>query len=229
MKTKEDRIILGITGDKDIHHIEKIEEVIKNKIDCVSLFLQYLPVQKREKIYKKIENSTIKEIPLVHIGKDIEKKELCFLFKKYKTRFFTIHESDFNILSKWRGFYKNLFLEMSTDNIVAKNVKVERIGGFCVDLAHYQKQKDRKTVDYQYVYDRRMKKSLFKCNHLSGYSKKEMMDLHYIKSEKDFDFLKNIPNFVFGEIMAIEVNNKIKEQIEFKKYITNLIFTQQTN
>jgi hypothetical protein len=225
MKIKKSKILLGITGDKDIHHIEKIEEAIKNKIDCVSLFLQYLPAKKREKIYNKIGDSTIKEIPLVHIGKDVEKKELYFLFQKYKTRFFTIHESDFDILSKWRGFYKHLFLEMSTDNIVAKNVKVEKIGGFCVDLAHYQKQKDRKTVDYQYVYDRRMKKNLFRCNHLSGYSHKEMMDLHCVKNEKEFDYLRNIPDFVFGEVVAIEVNNKIKEQIEFKNYIINLIST----
>ncbi len=223
MKIKKSKIILGITGDKDVQHIEKIEEVIKNKINCVSLFLQYLPAKKREKIYNKIGDSTIKEIPLVHIGKDVEKKELYFLSQKYKTRFFTIHESDFDILSKWRGFYKHLFLEMSTDNIVAKNVKVERIGGFCVDLAHYQKQKDRKTVDYQYVYDRRMKKNLFRCNHLSGYSHKEMMDLHHVKNEKDFDYLRNIPDFVFGEVVAIEVNNKIKEQIEFKNYITKLM------
>jgi predicted hydrolase (HD superfamily) len=223
MKDIENKIILGITGDEDTHHIEKIEEIIKNKIECVSLFLQYLPVKKREKIYNKIENSTIKEIPLVHIGKDVEKKELSFLFKKYKTRFFTIHESDFNILSKWKGFYKYLFLEMSTDNIVAKNVKVERIGGFCVDLAHYQKQKDRRTIDYQYVYERRKEKSLFKCNHLSGYSSKEMTDLHYVESEKDFDFLKNVPDFVFGKVIAIEVNNSISDQLRFKDYIINLL------
>jgi hypothetical protein len=41
---------------------------------------------------------------------------------------------------------------MNTDNIVAENVKVEKIGGFCVDLAHYQKQKDMKTIDYKYIY-----------------------------------------------------------------------------
>ncbi len=223
MENFKKRLLLSITGENYSHCVERLKEVKEEGINTVALFHQHISLKNRKEIYKKIEEAGIEKIPLVHIGEDVKKEEIEFLFKKYETRYFTIHESDFGVLSKWKGFYKNLFLEMSTDNEVAKNVKVEKIGGFCVDLAHYQKQKDRKTIDYEYVYNRRNNKKLFRCNHLSGYSFEEMEDLHYVKSIKDFEYLKHLPTFVFGEVIAIEVNNPIKDQLKFKEYITALI------
>ncbi len=212
-------ILVSITGNNYKECEEKIDEVKKREISKIALFFQYLSSEERKKIYKKLKETEIKEIPLVHIGEGVEKDEVKFLFEKYKSRYFTIHENDFLHLSNWRGFYDHLFLEMSTDNIVDKSVDVEKIGGFCVDLAHYQKQKDRKTIDYEYVYNRRSKKTLFRCNHLSGYSSQEMEDMHYVNSVNDFNYIKNLPDFVFGGIIAIEVNNSIKEQLKFKKEI----------
>ncbi len=220
---EEKNILLSITGENEKECKEKLEEIKEKRIEDVSLFAQYLLPEERENVYKGIAETDIKEIPLVHIGESFNKDELGFLFKRYKTRYFTIHESDFSVLSRWKNFWEHLFLEMSTDDIVAENVKVEKIGGFCVDLAHYQKQKDRNTVDYNYVYERRENKNLFKCNHLSGYSFKEMTDLHYIENKKDFDYIKNLPEFVFSNVIAIEVNNDINEQIKFKDYIKELL------
>ncbi len=120
-------------------------------------------------------------------------------------------------------FKKNLFLEMNTDNVVAENVHVEDIGGFCVDLAHFQKQKNKKTVDYEYVYKRRKNTDLFKCNHLSGYSFKEMNDLHYVQDKKSFDYLSELPTFVFGDVIGIEIDNSIEEQIYYREYIFEIL------
>jgi hypothetical protein len=216
-------VLISITGGSYEECREKIEEIKKRKITRVCFFCQHLPSEERNRLYNDIEKANIKEIPLVHIGADIIKSELEFLFSNYNSKYFTIHESDFSVLSKWKGFEKNLFLEMSSDNFVAENVKVEEIGGFCVDLAHYQKQKDRKMVDYDYVYSRRDQPELFKCNHLSGYSPEEMADLHLVSDKKDFDYLKKLPEFVFGDCIGIEINNSTEEQLEFKEYILRMI------
>ncbi len=226
MKNRE-KIWLSITGNDYKECKSKVEEIKKREFEEVCLFFPYLPLEERKKIYQEIEKTKIKKVPLVHISNDFGKSELQFLFERYKTRYFTIHESDFDVLSKWDGFLQYLFLEMNSDNIVAENVKVEEIGGFCIDLAHYQKEKDRGSIDYDYVYNRRKDKGLFKCNHLSGYSFKEKDDLHYIENESDFDYLKKLPKFIFSETIAIEVNNSIEEQIKFREYIENLFLDFQ--
>lgn len=223
MKDLEEKILLSITGCEDGHYERKIEEIENRNIDTVALFLERFIPEQRKKIYERLKQSSIKRIPLVHIRDDMDKSELTFLYSRYGSKYFTIHENHFNTLHKWKGFEKRLFLEMNTDNEVSENVKVENIGGFCVDLAHFQKQKDRKTVDYDYVYERRDSKDLFRCNHLSGYSFEEMTDLHYVNSEKDFEYLKELPPFVFGDTIGIEIDNSIEEQIYFRDYIFSLI------
>jgi len=40
---------------------------------------------------------------------------------------------------------------------------------------------------------------------------------------KNFDYLKTLPKFVFGECITLEMFNPIKEQLEFKKYIAQLL------
>jgi hypothetical protein len=216
-------LLVSITGNSDEHYKSKIKEINERKISVVSLFLERFLSHQRDEIYKMLDKSVIKEIPLVHIRDDMKREELVFLSKKYKTQYFTIHEDHFNVISSWNGFEKKLFLEMNTDNIVAENVKVEKIGGFCVDLAHYQKQKDMKTIDYKYIYDRRYYDGFFKCNHLSGYSFSQKKDLHYVESEKDFDYLRFLPIFLFGDIISIEIDNSIKEQIIFSEYISKIL------
>ncbi len=223
MKESKRKILLSVGGDNVKDCEKKIEEVKQRKIGEISLFLHHFPLNERKEIYKNIKETSVEKIPLVHIGESFSKNELKFLFEKYKTRYFTIHEEDFNFLYKWEEFRNHLFLEMGTDNVVADNVKVEKIGGFCVDLAHYQKQKDRKTVDFEYVYARRDNKKLFKCNHLSGYCPREMDDLHYVKSEKDFEYIKILPDFIFSNVIALEISNSIKEQIDFRGYIEKLL------
>lgn len=213
------RIYPSITGNNKKELAEKIKQAADLEIEEIPLFVQRLTKEERELVYDLLEGSTIKKIPLVHIKNKMDVEELKYLKKNFSTDYFTIHESGFDYLDKWTGFEKDLFLEMSTDNIVNDNVKVENIGGFCVDLSHYRKQKDRKTIDYEYVYNRRKETQLFKCNHVSGYSPQQMTDLHFVDTASSFDYLKELPDFVFGEVVAIEVFNSIPRQLEFKEYI----------
>ena len=217
------KIYPSITGNTKKELEEKIDEVNNLKIKEIPLFVQRLTKVERKVIYQLLEKSTVKRIPLVHIKNKMNLEELEYLKREFNTDYFTIHESGFDHLDKWTGFEKDLFLEMSTDDTVKDNVKVENIGGFCVDLSHYKKQKDRETIDYEYVYNRRKETQLFKCNHVSGYSPQQMTDLHFVDTVSSFDYLKELPGFVFGEVVAIEVFNSIARQLEFKKYIENLL------
>jgi len=219
------RILVSITGKEEKDWRDKLDEINSLKIKEVSLFLELYGKDQREKIYKALLDSTIKTIPLVHIRHDMTKDELKFLKNTYKTRYFTLHEINFrdDDILKWKGFYRNLCLEMNFDNFVSKKVKVEKIDGFCVDLAHFKIGMEMLSKDFEYVFDRKRVEKYFDCNHLNGWNSETNRDMHTIRDLSNFDYLKTMPKFLFGKIIALETFNSIKEQIGFKEYLIGLL------
>lgn len=219
------RILVSITGEEEKDWRDKLDEINTLKIKEVALFLELYKKDQREKIYKALLDSKIKSIPLVHIRHDMTKDELKFLKNNYKTKYFTLHEINFqqDDILKWKGFYKNLCLEMNFDNFVSKKVKVEKIDGFCVDLAHFKVGMEMLSKDFEYVFNRKGVKKYFDCNHLNGWDPKTNRDMHTIHSLSDFEYLKTMPNFLFGKIVALETFNSIKEQLKFKEYLAGLL------
>ena len=153
----------------------------------------------------------------------MSRDEIAFLVKNFHSRYLTIHEDSFNVIEKWKGFFKMLYLEMNTDNFVSRKVDVSRIGGFCVDLAHFKVEATKWSAEFEYIFKRRAVSRYFKCNHLNGYSPKENIDIHRPRKITDFAYLKTLPNFLFGDVIALEMDNIIEEQLKFKKYISRLL------
>jgi len=229
MLTKN-KILLSITGRTESEWKSKLREIEALKIKEVALFLEFYSPQEKQEIYDALLKSCIKSIPLVHLRHDMKKDELEFLQKNFGTKYFTCHEENFvhHNVEHWKGFYKNIYLEMNFDNFVSRTVKVEKIGGFCVDLAHFKCGMEKLSKDFKYVYDRKdlhtqAGKNLFACNHLNGYNPKTNIDKHTIDAFSDFDYLKNMPQFLFGKYIALETFNSIKEQVEYKKYLETFL------
>ncbi len=222
LKNASKRIIIGLTGKNGAQVITKINDAEKFNLKEAGLFLEWLTIKDRKKVYAQLEKSKIQNIPLVHIRNDMKKWELIYLEKKYNPTYLTIHESTFKYIKKWKGYYKKLFLEMNYDNKVRNYVDVEKIGGFCIDLSHFKSGEERWVKDFEYVLKNKNKKKLL-CNHLNGYLWKRRRDLHTIRSKKDFNYLKTLPEFVFGQKMALEMYNSIEEQIEYRKYLIKML------
>lgn len=216
-------LTFSLTGESGADCLKKIAEADRFGLDRVSLFLERLEPADRESVYAALRESGIKDIPLVHLRSDMSREEIVRLVADYGVRYFTIHENHFDVMDGWHGFEKQLYLEMSTDNRVAPNVLVEKIGGFCVDLAHYKKQSVLANQDWQYVYERRDQADLFACNHLSGYDPASNMDMHTVATEKDFSYLAELPPFVFGKLIAFEINNPLEEQMQYRDYVVSLL------
>lgn len=216
------RILVGL-GASGSHWPSQLRELEQRHITRIALFLECMKLPERQLVYQALLKSYIKQIPLVHIRGDMSKKELIFLSTKFHSIYFTIHENDFKLLSKWRGYHRNLFLEMNTDNFVSRRVQVNKIGGFCVDLAHFKVEEEKWSKEFEYIMRREKVTKDFACNHLNGYSYKLNGDLHTIKRLKDFDYLKTLPHFVFGKVIALETSNSISQQLKFKNYIIKLI------
>ncbi|MDD3284354.1 MAG: hypothetical protein PHZ07_02050 [Patescibacteria group bacterium] len=225
MKYLQKNILLGITGRTNRQIISKIKDIDEEKIKIVSLFLEFIEKSKRNIIYDILKKSSIKEIPLVHIRDDFERDEIKFLKENYNTKYFTIHEDHFNFINNWKGYYKNLYLEMNTDNFVSKKVKINKIGGFCIDLSHFKVEEQKWSKEFLYILKNK-NKNIFLCNHINGYSYKKNKDLHTIKNLSEFDYLSTLPKFIFGKIIAIETFNKIENQLKFKKYLLKILNNQ---
>ncbi|MFH1582549.1 MAG: hypothetical protein ABIA08_02230 [bacterium] len=216
------KILLSITGEGSLDWANKLEEINELKIKKVAVFLERFDKKERDNFYRLLGKSCIKEIPFVHLRHDVGKKEMDFFVKKYKTKYFNIHEDHFKILDKWKGYWDKIYLEMNYDSKIDKDVKVRRIGGFCIDLSHFKASIARGTEEAYYTYLRK-NKIKFTCNHLNGYNSIERKDKHIITSLKDFDYLTSLPKYVFGELISIEIDNSIKEQISFKEYLIKLL------
>lgn len=223
MKTDfNSRIFVGLTARKGKGWEKKLEDIKKYKIKRFVLFIEEIKKRDRKKLYKKLLNNDF-EIPFVHIRCDTDKEELKFLEKNFKSKYFNIHESHFDKLKEWNGFLKRLCVELDYDNYIPKNMDVNKIGGFCIDLSHFKASQERNSKEYLYVIKRKDQSKKFICNHLNGYSYKNKKDMHVVLGVKDFDYLLSLPNFVFGKIIALEMYNSISEQLKFKKYLVKLL------
>lgn len=220
------RILVGLTGHKALHWQSKLREINQFKLSKIALFLECFEKTQRKKIYPALLNSSIKEIPLVHIRHDMGKDELLFLKKNFHSSYFTIHEDHFKILRKWQGFYPRLFLEMNYDNSIFPSVQINKIGGFCLDLSHFKVEAETNSREFKYIMKRKKVSRYFACNHLNGYSPEKNIDLHTIKTLKDFAYLKTLPEFLFGQVIALEMENSISEQLRFKEYLSRLLNKQ---
>ncbi len=216
------KILLSITGEKSFDWDAKLKEINKLRITEVAVFLSRFDKKERDNLYRLLLKSTIKTVPFVHLKEDVLKEEIKFFVEKFRTKYFNIHEEHFKIIDQWQGYWDKLYLEMNYDSQIAKDVKVRKIGGFCVDLSHFKSAVARGVKEAYYIYSQKNNIEIA-CNHLNGYSEKNEKDIHTITDLKSFDYLTSLPKYVFGKVIALEVDNSIEEQIGFKEYISRLL------
>jgi endonuclease IV len=134
-----------------------------------------------------------------------------------------LHKNLFKNLRKVDGLQSQLLFELSYHNTINYKIDVRKIAGFCIDLSHFKASEERWTNEFEYVFKREAVKRYFIANHLNGYSEKKETDVHKITHLSEFNYLRTLPNFIFGKFIALEVSNSIKSQIKFKKYLLKLL------
>lgn len=220
---KKDKILLTIVGFTPAGCKRKIKQLENYKIKRCSLFLEFLSKKQKQKVYKYLLDSSIKEIPFCHARNDMSLKEFNFLKKKFKTKYFNIHTNSFQYLNKWKGIHKQLLVEFSFRNLIPARKDIEKIKGFCIDLSHFQAAKERGALEYNFIISYKKQPEKFIANHLNGYSKLFRKDIHYPTSKKQLNYLTDLPKFLFGKYIALEMFNSIKQQLEYKDYAYSLI------
>lgn len=223
MSSKPD-LLVSVTGSRREDWQGKLKEIDNYGLEQAALFLSRFERPERAKIYQALLDSKVKEWPLIHMRNDMDQEELRLLDKHFHVRFFNFHESGFMFLNRWPNFHHKILLETNTDNILSPLVQVERIGGFCIDLAHFKATQINKTKEYKYTMSYRDRPELFVANHLGGYDEQANADLHHIGDLSEFNYLKELPSFIFSPLIALELENSIAEQLSFRDYLYSNFF-----
>lgn len=199
----------------------------------VALFVTGVSEEERKEVYKRLEKSSIKSIPFVHIKSDETPEEIEYLMKKFNSKKFNLHsEQDFPITHDISKYFDKIYIENTGATLIDEEVK--KYAGICVDVAHLQSAKD--FFKDKYENDIKMiKKYGVGCNHISPYAltryenfkrtndKKFLKGTHLLKSLKELDYLKDFPSYIFSDTIALEMTNPLKEQIKAREYIIKLL------
>ena len=207
---------------------EQIKEVKKLSLKEVCLFLTCSKLKERKEIYGLLKKTKIKKIPLVHLRTDMELWELDYLIKNYHTEAFNIHSKTDYPLNYDYSKYKDIIYIENVYNCFDKK-ELKNFGGICLDLSHLENDRilNKKRFDCN---KKIIKKYRIGCNHISTIKKNIHIDRsgekrfssHNLGNLSEFDYLKQYPSDYFSPIIALELENSIKEQLLAKDYIINL-------
>ncbi len=106
IKNLAQKITPSITGFNSQQLNRKITEVENFELDNIPLFFERLPIEERDKVYARLEKSSIKKIPLVHIRGDMDKEELDFLSENIKQSILLFMKSILRFSRSGRVFIK---------------------------------------------------------------------------------------------------------------------------
>jgi len=200
---------------------QAIEDIKNLKLKEVALFLTGVNQSERQEIYRLLQRTSVKRIPHVHAKGEMSSSEFEFLIKHYKTRAFTIHYQYWQKFRKTK-FRKKLFIEINDgDHRIRKIDNLKYFGGVCIDLSHYAEFKLSNPREFK-VAQAAVQRYKVGCNHLSGLLARGK-SWHRVKTKKELDYVVEIPKKYFSRYICLELQNSIREQLVFKKYLAKVL------
>jgi hypothetical protein len=226
---KEQKILPTITTTSRSNWRNKIKEINELGIEEVSIFPTAINKKERQEMYGLLEKSCVKSIPFVHLRNDMDIEELDYLVKNYGTKAFNTHtEREYPFLHDYSKYKDILFIENVYEPLDGK--ELQKFRGICLDVSHLENDRRlRKEIFDENT--KTLKKFTIGCNHISGISEEIYKDNlnenrcspHFIENLSQLDYIKNYPREYFSPFIAIELENSIKEQLNIRNYLSDII------
>jgi hypothetical protein len=233
------KILLGLTTITAGAWRKKVAEIDELGLKEIALFPTcLLTLAHRQELYSLLEKTKLEKIPHVHITANMEFPELDYLVKRFNTEVFNVHSelSSHPYTIDPYEYYKNIYVEnMETEAPTENDLK--RFAGLCVDFSHWESG----TLSYgrDNPANLRMlalvKKYKIGVNHVSAVktkplSREEMLinqrqyhyDSHQLDNLSELDYMKKYKNYL-ADIISIELENPLKQQLEAKKYLEQIL------
>ncbi len=211
-----------------INYEKKLEEVYQLNLKKVCVFLTGLDFNQRQEFLKKLKNTSIKEIPFVHLRSDMKVEELEFLIENYNTKVFNIHTEKEYPLKYDYSKYKN-FIYIENVYKAFDESEIKNWAGICLDFSHLENDRLLRPKIFEKNI-KILKNHKIGCNHISAvkseyhFNEKNIKryDDHLADNLSNFDYLKQYSKNLFSNFCAIELNNSIKFQLNVIDYICKL-------
>jgi hypothetical protein len=212
------KILLGLTTTPRSDWRKKIQEIKKFNITELALFPTFLNAKQRQELYALLKNTSVVNIPHVHLRDDMTMDEIEYLISIYHTQYFNIHPASSRYSSRfdYGKYNKQIYVENS--GAVPSADELKKYAGLCVDFAHWENGKNGVFNDFEML----VQNNSIKCCHISAmrfnWWKLRMTDAHTMKKLSDLDYIKNYIKYL-PEIISLELENDFKDQLEAKKYL----------
>lgn len=212
-------------------YFEKIKEADNLNLQEVCLFLTGVPVaRERKKIYKRLESSSIRKIPLVHLRGDIKPREIEYFLDRFKTEAFCAHSAkEYPLVCDWSEFMDRIYFENTIFGFNEEHMK--GFAGICIDFIHLDEKNPGLLHDYPGDVEV-IKKYPCGCAHVGAMPKngvslqkfeKDYHLGHLLKDFSDLDYLAKYPKSFFPAIIALELENSLNRQLEIKDCLEKLL------
>ena len=210
----------------------KIKEVKELGLKEVALFLTCVNFKERQELFSLLKDTKIISIPFVHIRSNNTSDELDYLIKNYHTEAFNIHtKNEYSYPPDYKKYKNMIYIENTYESLDEGELK--EFAGICLDFGHMENSK-LFTPDIYKHNAALIEKYGCGCNHLgpskdfSFFSKREVRysrngHPHTLKNLSELDYLSNYSDKYFGKFVALEMENIIKEQLEAKDYLYDII------
>lgn len=235
------KLLYGLTTTAKSNWRDKINEIKDLGIKELALLPTMLNSKERQEMYSLLEATPLEAIPYCHLRDDFLEQELEYLMTHYKTKIFSIHADNagyalHNRLAKYAAMIavENPPMTKAEIHFDKESFAAHQVIGICLDLAHYQTVKnfDKKSIK---KLDEMLASFPIMLNHIGPFHANAMTKLfkkldvsHYAENLTDFDYLKDLPAKLFGDLIVMELENSFVEQQEIKKYL-ELILTNKVS
>lgn len=224
------KFLPAITTTSGSNWKEKINEINNLEVKEIAVFPTTLNDEERKELYALLLRTKIRSVPFVHLRSDMKLSELDYFVKKYNTQIFCFHsEKEYPARADWEK-YKNIICIENTPYTPLEEAEVKKWAGICLDFSHLED--NRLLNEEKYENDVRViEKFPIRCNHISAVKQKFFLDekermrytSHTLHERSELDYLKKYPLEYFTDFCALELENKIADQLAAIDYINLLL------
>jgi hypothetical protein len=224
------KVLVSVTTIHDADWQKQIEDIQSQNIKEIALFVTGLDQQERQACYQLLEKIPGLEIPFSHIRSDVDETEINYLQSQFGTKKFNLHPArQYPQFDYPKAIKNQIYIENASYGLCEEDI--EGFAGICLDLSHLRNFQLTRLDEYQNVIQL-LTRFPAGANHVSAIWPKRHLDpldnlAHFDKHEfsdlSQFDYLKDFPGEYFAEHIAIELSNPIKDQLEAKVYIENIL------
>ncbi len=226
---KKRQFFPAITSTKGANWRKMLKEIDKLGLKEIALFPTCLAKEERKEVYALLEKTNLKSIPLIHLRGDMELEELDYFVKNYKTKLFNVHTPRRNpLLHDFLKYKKQIYIENGQPFFTEK--ELDSFAGICLDFSHLENDRRLNKEVFERTIEM-FKKYSIGWAHISAVTATPHMDLdgyftyheHRLEDFSELDYLKNYPLNYFPKLIAMELTNPLKEQLEAINYIRKIL------